>query len=108
MAIPGRLLDGQIPFVGLNTASTVGPLFTSAGLETRVTFASKHNISLLAQVGRTSTDFKEYFSAENKSLLCGVALQYAIQTIAGPVKFDVHWSNINKAFGAYLSLGLDF
>lgn len=108
VAIPGRILDGQIPFVGLNTASTVGPLFTSAGLEARVNFATKHHISLLAQVGRTSTDFGQYFSSENTSLLYGVALQYALQTIAGPVKFDLHWSNINKAFGAYLSLGLDF
>lgn len=108
VAIPGRLLDGQIPFVGLNKACSVGPLFTAAGLEARVSFASKHHISLFAQAGRSADNFSGYFSSENKNFLCGFALQYAFQTIAGPIKADVHWSNLTKSVGLYLSLGFDF
>ena len=106
--LPGRMLDQQIPFVGLNKACSAQRFFASTGLEARVDFASKHHISLKGEVGRMSDKFLEFFDSSNDSFLVGAALEYAFQTVAGPIKFNVHWSNVTQSVGAYLSLGLDF
>ena len=38
----------------------------------------------------------------------GFAAGYAINTIVGPIQLIGHWSNINRSFGVYFSLGYNF
>ena len=38
----------------------------------------------------------------------GVGAEYAYNTIMGPLKFNVHYSNLTNKVGAYVSFGYDF
>ena len=38
----------------------------------------------------------------------GAGIEYAYDSILGPIKADIHWSNVTNKLGVYLSLGYDF
>ena len=38
----------------------------------------------------------------------GAGLEYAYDTIFGPIKANVHWSNLTHKAGFYISAGFDF
>ena len=41
-------------------------------------------------------------------ILFGAGLEYSYDSIVGPIKLNVHWSNLTNKVGAYFSLGFDF
>ena len=45
---------------------------------------------------------------KSSSLFFGAGLEYSYNSILGPIKADIHWSDIDRKVGFYLSLGLDF
>ncbi|MBR1574767.1 MAG: patatin-like phospholipase family protein [Bacteroidales bacterium] len=104
----GRILDHQVPFVGLDNAVPCMDILGLAGLDLRLRIAQKHYVSLQAQAGQTGNAFKTFFDPLEADSLLGFALEYAYDFIGGPIKADVHWSNITRSVGFYLSFGLDF
>ena len=53
------------------------------------------------------------FDAFNQTIaegnwLGGVGLGYAYNSIVGPLKATLHWSNVTNKVGFYLSLGFNF
>ena len=114
--IPGRYMDGQIPFIGLGNVYQAAPLVGVAQLGLR---AQAGNFYITATGGY----FKNWFSSDEiidlddlgKTLLpdlWGAGLEFAYVTPLGPLKLLGNWSPRTGRFfqdaGLYISLGFDF
>ena len=60
---------------------------------------------------RDSRDFGTYLTREAGNWI-GAGIEYAYDAFFGPVKADLHWSNINPdvngGIGFYISIGYNF
>jgi hypothetical protein len=64
-------------------------------------------VSLKAEAVKHSDAFDSDLLWTGQTIL-GFGAEYAYNTIMGPFKANIHYSNLTKRFGAYLSFGFDF
>ena len=74
-------------------------------LDARYRLFSNHYVSLM---GNVAYDFDSFQNVTEGTWLVGAGLGYAYNSIAGPLKAIVHWSNITRSVGVYLSFGYNF
>jgi len=104
--LPGRFADDQIPFFGVNSLLATGDYIID--LTAKVRWNPIKNLYFSAQGGMLVYDdslgalFRDFGPD-----VWAVGLEGAYDTLLGPVKLDIHWSNVHK-WGAYISLGFDF
>ena len=55
-----------------------------------------------------SEKINDLFDVDKSQLNFGFALEYAYNSIIGPIRANIHWSDINKSVGFYLGIGFDF
>lgn len=103
-----RILDQQITFAGISTPVSVMRTLGSIGLNLRCRFAKRHYVTATAQALHQSQEIKEFFDGDASQTNIGLALEYAYSSIIGPVRANVHWSDLNHSIGFYLGFGLDF
>lgn len=107
--IRGRYLDQQIPFTGIPYASAALPAIAVANIDLRFNPWKNHYFSLVAGGGITSENVPGFFKASDTTIpFCGFGIEYALATIAGPIKANLNWSSVSKSLGLYVSLGYDF
>ena len=105
-ALAARYAEDQLPFFGVNTLLATGDYLLDTVVEARWNPVGNLYVSALAgalqydnSVGSLVKDLRPDVWA--------LGLGAAYDTVVGPVKFNLHWSNIHK-WGAYISLGFDF
>ena len=103
-----RILDQQITFAGINAPVTTFRTLATTGFNLRQQFNKRHYVTATAQIVMQSEKINDLFDVDKSQLNFGFALEYAYNSIIGPIRANVHWSDINKAFGFYLGIGLDF
>ena len=106
--LPGRTLDQQIAFAGVNSAFRRNRLLSVAGLDLRLQIASKHYVTATGQYLRDAADLRDYLNVHAAGQALGFALEYAYNTYIGPIRADVHWSSLTHSVGVYLGIGFDF
>ncbi len=95
----------QLPFAGLYHTSSVGNALI-ARLDARCTLRGSQYLTLkmnYARAGSLNHLFTSY--ADN---LVGVAAEYSIDTIIGPISCELGWNNLTEKIGAFISLGRTF
>lgn len=108
-AIRGRYLDQQIPFLGINNTYLVSyDHLAVASIDFRIKMAEDFFLTATGSVMRDSDNFIGLVDPRQGELHFGTAIQIGYNSIFGPLKANVHWSDISRSFGAYLSLGFDF
>lgn len=103
-----RILEQQIPFVGIGDAVACQRLVSTAGLSLRVHVIGKHYVSLLGQALHQSDELYSHFRADRSSSAFGLGLEYAYRSPVGPLRATLHWSSFDHTFGALLNLGVEF
>lgn len=103
-----RCLDQQIVFMGINTAHSAMRTLLTAGFNLRRPIGSRHNIIAGMQVLHHAPDIKSFDAPQLSETCWGISLEYAYNSIIGPMRFNVHWSDMAKKLGFYLGIGLDF
>ena len=101
----GRYLEQQIPFVGLNDMAIMRNHLLVGRLDARFKLFKNQYVSLM---GNVAYDFSSFKTIGEGRLFTGVGLGYAYDSIAGPLKAQVHWSSVTKRVGLYLSFGYNF
>ncbi len=104
-SVPGRYIDQQIPFPGITNLSATKNILTLYRLDMRVGLARNHYLTGIVNYARDCDVFKEYIDGLG---YFGAALEYSFDTIFGPLTANVHWSNLTKKVGFYLSAGYSF
>ena len=103
--IAGRYAEQQIPFMGINNATFRRNYIGVGRVDMRYHAGKNHYITL---TGNASWDFLDFSHILGGELLWGVGAGYAYNTIVGPVKLDLHYSNLTGGLGAYFSVGFNF
>lgn len=104
-SLAGRYMNQQTPFIGINNCAPMGNILLNARTDFRFKFAKNHYVTGMFNYAHDSNSFKEFLDGGN---WFGCGLEYAYNTIIGPIGGNIHWSNINNKVGFYLSIGFDF
>ncbi len=104
-SLPGRYMDQQMPFVGITNLSAMKNILTIYRLDLRVKLARNHYVTGIVNYARDCDVFRDYVLGPGNF---GAAVEYSFDTIFGPLTANVHWSDITKKFGVYLSAGYSF
>lgn len=103
--LAGRYVDQQMTFVGINNLSAMKNILTVFRTDYRFRIMKNHYLTGILNYARDCDHFRYY--AEGLGYF-GAALEYAYDTIFGPFKANVHWSNLTNHVGVYLSAGYNF
>ncbi len=104
--LAARYTEDQLPFFGVNHVLTVDDYVADVTLEMRYNPVGKLYFSALAGVIVTDNELGSLITHPLPDIFA-LGAQAAYDTIVGPVKFNVHWSN-TQGWGAYLGVGFDF
>ena len=104
----GRYLDQQIPFIGITNAVAVSPILATVGLDARFSFLKNHSVTLLSALGHSASELRWFISPAWSDLFTGFGVEYAYNSIVGPIRADIHWNSMTKRPGFYFSFGYDF
>lgn len=106
-SIVGRYMEQQIPFIGINYASTMQNFLTIFRSDFRFRLFKNNYLTAIANYAVAVPELSEIGDLEATKGIFGVGLRYSYNSIVGPVEFDLHCST-RKKFGAYLGIGLYF
>ncbi|MCQ2185283.1 MAG: patatin-like phospholipase family protein [Bacteroidales bacterium] len=114
--IPSRYLPQQMTFTGINNLHAVNDMMLLMAHDFRFTLFPKNYITLQTNLVFSADKLwgpyvKEDFFKNHLDL--GIGVEYAVETIIGPVKVGLDWSNSRlynryKGFGANISIGCLF
>lgn len=104
-SMPGRYVDQQMPFVGINNMSAMKNILTVYRADLRVRVAKNHYVTGIVNYARDCDRFVDYAVGPG---YIGAALEYSFDTIFGPLSANVHWSDMTGKVGFYISAGYSF
>ena len=104
-SLPGRYIDQQMPFIGVTHLWAMKNILTMAGVDLRFRLVKNHYLTGIVNYARDSDDFQSYMKGLG---YFGAGLEYAYDTIFGPLKANIHWSNMTQKVGFYISAGYNF
>ncbi len=103
--IPGRYVDQQIAFIGINNAVYRRNYLMTARVDLRWNFFKNMYATATGNYGYDFVNFQRFTQGQS---VWGVGLEYAYDSIVGPLRANLHWNTLTKKVGFYLSLGYDF
>lgn len=110
-SIAGRYFDQQMAFIGRNNVVPMRNILTLFRTDFRFEVARNHYLTGIVNYARDSGNPGSYLTAEAGNWF-GAGIEYAYDAFFGPVKADLHWSNIstdvNGGVGFYISIGYSF
>ena len=102
---PGRYLEQQMPFIGVNYANLVLNNSAIIGrVDLRQRIGKNHYVYAMANYLRSHMSFDGIFSNRGVGNW-GAGLKYSYDSHIGPLSFNVHWSDFDHRVSAYVSLG---
>ena len=103
--LPGRYVNQQIPFYGINKMAAMKNILTVYRADIRVKLAKNHYITAIANYARSCDFLISYAVGPGYR---GAALEYSYDTIFGPLSANIHWSDFTGKVGFYISAGYNF
>lgn len=104
-SLAGRYVDQQLPFMGITRLSAMKNILTLFRTDFRFCINKNHYLTAVVNYARDSDGFKDYTSGLG---YFGAGVEYSFDTIFGPLSANVHWSNLTRKVGVYLSAGYNF
>ena len=104
-SLPGRFIDQQIPFIGVTNLVAMDDIMTMFRTDFRFRVAKNHYITGIANYVRDCDTFREY--GDGKGWF-GAGIEYSFDTIFGPLSANIHWSDLTRKVGVYISAGFNF
>lgn len=104
-SLAGRYVDQQIPFIGVTNLWAMKNLLTMVGMDFRFRIYKNNYITGILNYVRDCDHFNNYL---NDLGHFGVGIEYAYDTIFGPIKANIHWSDMTGKVGFYISAGFNF
>lgn len=106
-SMAGRYIEQQQPFIGVSYATPLSNKMLMLRGDLRIRLSENNYLSLIANVLKDSDAFDTdlLWTGDN---IFGCGIQYGYDSSFGPIKADIHWSNLTRSIGAYLGIGFDF
>lgn len=106
--LSGRYLPYQVPFMGVNYAYALPKVLGVAGSDFRLKVYKNNYVTAIVNMGYCSEGIRNIFNKDKSSAFIGAGLEYAYNSVLGPIRVDFHWSSLTHAVGAYVAIGFDF
>ena len=106
--MPGRYLDQQIPFVGVNYAMAMHNYLAMVRGDFRFRLFKNNYITFCANYAYSVRDLSDVKDTSKVLGILGTGVKYSYNSIIGPVEFGLHWRSRNSRVGAFLNFGLYF
>ena len=103
--MPSRYFGQQLSFIGINNAAFMQNCLIVARTDFRYMLFSNNYITATVNYSRDFDSFSEFNSGRS---VWGCGLEYAYDSIIGPIRADVSWSTLTRSPAFYVSLGFDF
>lgn len=100
-----RYVDQQIPFIGASNLSVMKNILTVFRTDYRFKIVKNHYLTGILNYARDCEHLMNYVYGPG---YFGAGIEYAYDTIFGPVRANVSWSNLTNHVGVYLSAGYSF
>ena len=107
-SMPGRYLDQQMPFIGINYAAGMPNFLTIVRDDFRVRLFKNNYLTAIANYAIAFDDIDNISGEGSQFDSFGAGLQYSYDTIIGPISMNVHWSDYSHTWGFYVGIGFDF
>ena len=104
-SIPGRYIDQQMPFIGVNNVSAMRNILTVFRTDYRFRLARNHYLTGILNYARDCDDFSTYTKGPG---FFGAGLEYSFDSILGPLSANIHWSSLTRKVGFYINIGYWF
>lgn len=104
-SLPGRFVDQQVPFIGVTNLVAMENIMTMARADFRIDLLKNHYLTAIVNYVHDSEFFSEYVNGTGNF---GAGIEYSFDTIFGPLSANIHWSDLTKKVGVYLSAGFNF
>ena len=104
-SMAGRYVDQQIPFIGLNYAMPTGNIAGVLRTDLRFRLSKNNYITGTLNYLAAASSFNSF---DEGTYALGVGVEYAYDSMFGPLKLTAHWSQLSQRLGLYLSMGFDF
>lgn len=108
-AYADRYLDGQVPFAGFGNMLVSGYMNAAvANLELRANVYRNIFVSALGGYLKEFTKLPAVFDSQQSPQWFGAGVEVGMRLPGGPIKVNVHWSDLTKYWQFYFSFGFDF
>ena len=104
-SLPGRYMDQQVPFIGVNHVVAMKNILTMVRMDFRFKILNNHYLSGIVNYARDCSHMREFLEGLGN---VGVGAEYSYDTIFGPISANLNWSSISKGLGLYMSVGFNF
>ena len=104
-SMPGRYMDQQMAFIGLNNVSAMRNILTVFRTDFRFNLARNHYLSGIVNYARDCDSFGTYAVGLGSF---GAGVEYSYDSIFGPMTANIHWSSLTRKVGFYIGLGYNF
>ncbi|MBP3382314.1 MAG: patatin-like phospholipase family protein [Tidjanibacter sp.] len=104
--LPGRYMEQQMPFVGIQRIELCENSVMVGAIEARYEFFKNHTLSAVANYALQNDNFWEMF--DGRQSLLGFGVKYTYHTSLGPLTVLASGTNDNPLGGLYVSFGKNF
>ena len=106
--VPGRYMEQQIPFIGINHIEMSPDALLTGTLGVRTRTYKNQYIVIRGSYGRTAGKAENLFGGTNTHTLAGGSIGYCYNSIIGPIEAELNYSNQSKKLGYYIGVGFTF
>lgn len=106
-SMAGRYIEQQVPFIGVNYATPARNKAVVARADLRFHLSRNNYITCIVNALKDSNKIDSELLWKGPTPM-GFGIEYAYDSIVGPLRFNIHWSDITHKVGAYFSAGFDF
>ena len=107
-AIPGRYLDQQMTFAGINYATAMSNFLAIARTDFRFKLFKNNYLTAMLNYAVSVSNLSDFGDVDKTYGVVGAGLKYSYDSIIGPVELDLHWASRHYKTGMYLNIGLYF
>lgn len=101
----GRYMDQQVPFIGLNYATQLDNIMMMVRTDFQFRIGKNHYVTGMLNYARDCHRFATFGQGRD---YIGGGVEYAYNSIVGPLSVNLHWSNLTRLPGIYISMGYIF
>ncbi len=101
----GRYVSSHLPFIGTNNLYQMGDFVGIFRLDCDVNIFGNHYVTAMANYMFQGPGPGQALDQPGYS---GLGLKYSIDTFLGPIALTGHWSDLDRTFGVYFSMGYSF
>lgn len=105
--VPGRYMEQQVPFTGINRIEISPNALIAGTLGVRVRTLKNQYIVARGSYGQAAAEIADLGSGQARKL-AGGSIGYCYNSIIGPIEAELNYSNQSKKVGYYIGIGFTF